>query len=191
VFVNVAGRERFGVVPQTELGAVKDDLVARFAALRGPDGKPVTDVVHRSEDVFAGDSLDGAPDLMPVLRDHRFELNDELFHRDPFTDVSDLPRGVHHPDGIVVVAGPQAPAQARLAGSVMDVAPTLLYMAGLKVPEGLDGEVLTGAFGPVHLERRPVEYIAPLSSRGRDGGSPYSAADEELVEESLRGLGYL
>jgi predicted AlkP superfamily phosphohydrolase/phosphomutase len=190
IFVNVAGRERFGIVPPGELESLKDEIVRRFEELRDPRGEPVTDHVHRSEDVFHGDSLEGAPDVLPVLRDHRYELDDELFHKDAFTDLRHLPRGVHHPDGIVVVAG-AGTRPGRVDGSVMDVMPTLLYQAGLKVPEGLDGGVLTDAFDPAWVTDRPVASTAPLSSSDKDETSPYSQEEEALIEESLRGLGYL
>jgi predicted AlkP superfamily phosphohydrolase/phosphomutase len=179
-------------VPPADLPRIKDDLAARFHALTGPDGAPVTDHIHRSEDVFHGDALEGAPDLLPVLRNHRYELDDEIFHRSPFTDQSHLPRGVHHPDGIVVVAGKGIRGgYSGLHGSVMDVTPTLLHMAGLKVPEGLDGSVLTDAFTPESLRDQPVSTLAPLSSRPKDEASPYSDEEEAVIEESLRGLGYL
>ncbi|MDQ3983335.1 MAG: alkaline phosphatase family protein [Actinomycetota bacterium] len=190
VFVNLAGRERYGIVPREKLGALKDEIAARFLELRDDRGEPVTDRVHRGEDVFHGDALEGAPDLLPVLRDHRYELDDELFHREPFTDLRHLPRGVHHPDGIVIVAGAGTHA-GRVSGSVLDVTPTLLYQARLKVPEGLDGRVLTPAFDAALLSERPVATTAALSSADRDEASPYSQEEEALIEESLRGLGYL
>jgi len=178
-------------VPPAELEDLKDAITARFEALSGPDGDPITDRVHRSEDVFHGDALDGAPDLMPVLRDHRFELDDELFFRRPFTDQRHLPRGVHHPEGIVVVSGPGVQISRDLTGSVMDVTPTLLHMAGLQVPEGLDGSVLTDAFTAGALESRPISSAGALSSRATEESSPYSQEEEAAIEESLRGLGYL
>lgn len=192
IFVNVAGRERFGWVPPVDVPRIKDDLSARFLALTGPDGRPVTDHVYRSEDVFHGDALEGAPDLLPVLRDHHYELDDEIFHRKPFTDQSHLPRGVHHPDGIVAIAGRGVrDGHSGLRGSVMDVTPTLLHMAGLEVPDDLDGGVLTDAFTPEALRDRPVSMLAPLSSKPKDESSPYSEEEEAVIEESLRGLGYL
>jgi predicted AlkP superfamily phosphohydrolase/phosphomutase len=191
VFVNVAGRDRFGIVPAAELQAIKDDLVQRFTALEAHDGAPATDRVWRSEDVFHGDALEGAPDVLPVMRDHRFELDDELFHRNPFSDVRHMPRGVHQPDGVVIVAGPGVTPGGTIDGSVMDVLPTLLYQAGLAVPEGLDGKVLEDAFDRTHLEAQPVSTTAPLSSEAKDEASPYSDEEEALIEESLRGLGYL
>ena len=191
VFVNLKGREREGIVEPSELEALKDDLVRRFTALQAPDGSPATDRVYRSQDVFHGDALKGAPDVLPVLRDHRFELDDELFHTNAFTDLRHLPRGVHHPDGVVIVTGPGVRAGARISGDVMDVTPTLLYQAGLDVPEGLDGGVLTDAFEPDHLEDHPIRTTTPLSSSKQEEASPYSEEEEAIIEESLRGLGYL
>lgn len=191
VFVNLKGRERYGIVEETELQGIKDDLVRRFESLQAPDGTKATDHVWRSEEVFHGDALKGAPDVLPVLRDHRFELDDELFHRNAFTDLRHMPRGVHHPDGIVVVGGPGVGGGREISGTVMDVTPTLLYLAGLEVPDGLDGSVLTDAFDPNALEDRPVRTTSPLSSRQEEEESPYSAEEEALIEESLRGLGYL
>jgi predicted AlkP superfamily phosphohydrolase/phosphomutase len=191
IFINLKGRERFGAVEPSDLESIKSDLIRRLEDLRGPDGRPATDRVYRSEEVFSGGALDGAPDLLPVLRDHRFELDDEIFHRGVFTDQSHLPRGVHHPDGIVAISGPGAVPISDLRRNVLDVTPTLMYMAGLKVPEGLDGEVIEEGFTPEHRRAHPVETTAPLSSKSADGSSPYSAEEEALIEESLRGLGYL
>lgn len=190
VYVNLKGREAQGIVAEDELERLKDDLANRFADLTGPDGTTVTDRVYRSQDVFHGDALEGAPDVLPVLRDHRYELDDELFHKEPFTDYSHLPRGVHHPRGIGIVAGPGTHA-GDLEGSVMDVTPTLLYMAGLAVPDDLDGRVLEDAFTPEALKKQPLQTAAPLSSSPKDESSPYSADEEAIIEESLRGLGYL
>jgi predicted AlkP superfamily phosphohydrolase/phosphomutase len=191
IFVNLKGREQFGVVEPDRLQSLKEEIAERFKTLKGPEGDSVTDKVWLSEEVFSGNALDGAPDVLPVLRDHRFELDDELFHTDGFTDYRDLPRGVHHPDGIGIVAGSGVQGDAELNGSVMDVTPTILYMAGLEVPKGLDGRVLESCFTPERLAEKPVRTTAPLSSKQSEEESPYSAEEEAMIEESLRGLGYL
>lgn len=190
IFVNLAGRERCGIVPSEQLEPLKDEIARRFGELKGPDGEPATDRVYRSQDVFHGDDLTGAPDILPVMRDHRFELDDEVFHRDPFTDVRHLPRGVHHFDGMVIVAGPGVDKK-DIHASVLDITPTVLYLAGLAVPDGLDGAVITSAFDDDFLAGRPIATTAPLSSETREESSPYSKEEEALIEESLRGLGYL
>ena len=76
-------------------------------------------------------------------------------------------------------------------GSILDVTPTLLYLAGLKVPEGLDGSVLTGAFNDDHLNSNPVQMTDPVGPAQRDDSSPYSEEEEKVIEETLKGLGYI
>lgn len=192
IFVNLKGRERYGIVDPTELDRLKQELRERLRALKAPDGRVACDEVHLSEEVFHGDALEGAPDLLPVLRDHRYELDDEIFHRDAFTDTSHLPRGVHHPDGIGIFAGPGVRGARGVDSSVLDVTPTLLYMAGLEVPEGLDGRVVTEAFDDDHLAAHPIRSGRKMAHSDAGGDeSPYSAAEEAAIEESLRGLGYL
>ena len=54
-------------------------------------------------------------------------------------------------------------AGARSTARVMDVLPTLLYQAGLAVPEGLDGKVMEDAFDQEHLKARPVsDHVASI-----------------------------
>jgi arylsulfatase A-like enzyme len=79
----------------------------------------------------------------------------------------------------------------RIEGTVMDVTPTLLYQAGLAVPTGLDGRVLEAAFSQQHLDANPVSWTEPPAHPGDGGASPYSAEEEEQIEDALRGLGYL
>ena len=191
IFINLEGRERFGIVRRDDATAVSQDLVRRFKDLEAPDGKPVTDEVHTADEVFTGTALEGAPDVLPVLRNHRYDLDDEVFHKEAFTDTSHLPRGVHHPDGVVVYAGPGVRQSSQVSGSVVDVTPTLLYMAGLAIPEGLDGKVATDAYDPGHLGRHPVETTAAPGHEQHDESSPYSEEEEAAIEESLRGLGYI
>jgi predicted AlkP superfamily phosphohydrolase/phosphomutase len=191
IFINTAGRERFGIVAPSEVAEIKDQLELRLRSLTGPDGAKVVDEVFRSEDVFAGEALEGAPDLIMFMRDHNYVPDDEVFHKSPFTDHTSLPRGGHHPDGIIVAAGPGVQAGAQLDASILDVTPTLLYMARLKVPEGLDGGVIKAAFQSEQLASQPVEETSSVKLTARDQSSPYSKEEEKMIEEALRGLGYL
>lgn len=191
LYVNLKGREQHGIVDPAELDALKSEIRDRFRNLRAPDGELACDEVYLSEEVFHGKEVAGAPDVLPILRDHRYELDDEIFHKQAFTDHSRLPRGVHHPDGIGIFAGPGVKTSSDLASSILDVTPTLLYMSGLEVPDGLDGSVVTDAFDDDHLTGNPIKTRSATSQAPREEESPYSAEEEAAIEESLRGLGYL
>jgi hypothetical protein len=72
------------------------------------------------------------------------------------------------------------------------MAPTALYLAGLKLPE-MDGKVLTEFLPESLVNDRPVvieKMDLPLAGAGAEA-SPYSADEEAAIEESLRNLGYL
>ena len=74
----------------------------------------------------------------------------------------------------------------------IDIMPTALYLAGLKLPK-LDGAVMSDALPSGWLEEQPVRIEAmdlPLAGEGA-AATPYSAEEEAQIEESLRNLGYL
>ena len=194
IYVNLQGREPHGIVPQGDYESVRDEIIERFESLRDPDdGGPVADKVWRREEVMSGPAAAGAPDLFPVCRAYSYELSDGLFSASILTDYRDLPRGFHHMDGIIGLAGPGVEARSDVRASVYDIAPTALYLAGLDIPEETDGRVLDELLPAVMVSARPVVIRAmdlPLAGVGAEAG-PYSAEEEAQIEESLRNLGYL
>ena len=73
---------------------------------------------------------------------------------------------------------------------MVDVLPTVLHMAGLAVPRGLDGRVVEGVLSP-GAAARPVATVAAAVGQERSEDYPFSPEEEAQIEESLRGLGYL
>jgi hypothetical protein len=73
----------------------------------------------------------------------------------------------------------------------MDIAPTLLHVMGLRVPEDMDGRVAVDLLAPAaSSSQRAVTYREPISKEIGD----ISAADhidEDEVLEKLRALGYI
>ncbi len=68
----------------------------------------------------------------------------------------------------------------------MDLAPTILHLMGLPVPDDMDGRVLTSALS---IERA-VEYEEVRAAEA-DAEAGLSAEETAEVEERLRSLGYL
>ena len=72
----------------------------------------------------------------------------------------------------------------------MDVAPTILHLLGLPVPQGMDGRVLTDALQSDFLESAPVRFEdVPLEV----DPSKYEMTEKEAeeVKKMLKGLGYI
>lgn len=193
IYVNLDGREPEGIVPESDYEEVRDEVIRGFKAMVDPDdGLPVTDVVHRREEVSEGPEMQWGPDLFPVCRAHAYELSDGLFSPSILTDFRDLPRGFHHMDGIFGLAGPGIEPRRDAKAHLYDMAPTALYLAGLDVPE-MDGKVLTELLPREMVTGRPPVFKKmdlPLAGEGAEA-SPYSAEEEAAIEASLRNLGYL
>lgn len=194
VYVNLEGREPGGIVAPERYERTRDEVVARLEALVDPDdGRPVVDRVFRREEVMAGPEARWAPDLFPVCRGYTYELSDGLFSTSTITDYRHLPRGFHQIEGVIGVAGPGIGSRSDLRATLPDVAPTALYLAGVAIPEAMEGRVVEEALPADLLARRPARREAmdlPLAGAGAEA-SPYSAAEEAEIEESLRNLGYL
>ena len=97
--------------------------------------------------------------------------------------------GSHRHEGVAVLSGPAVAAGASLAGELVDVAPTLLYLLGHAIPSDLEGRVLFEAFRPELLDERPTEYDDTAPAEFESERAELEDAAE--VERRLRGLGYL
>lgn len=191
IHVNERGTFPAGCVEWAGTEALAEEIAGRLMELRDPaDGLPVVDTVVRRDDVIHGPHAPRAPHLFPFCRDQRYELSDTLAARAVITDHRDRPWGYHHSDGIFVAAGPGVAAGLLAEGlDVVDVLPTALHLAGLAVPEGLDGRVAAGA--PRSIASRPSVTVNAPGSFERSVQYPFSPQEEAEIENSLRGLGYI
>ncbi len=73
--------------------------------------------------------------------------------------------------------------------NIVDVAPTVLQLMQLPVPDRMDGRVLAEIFSDRPAE--PLRESVPAASNAYADDDAYSAEDEEAVKERLRQLGYL
>jgi hypothetical protein len=64
IYLNLAGREKNGIVNINQRDALLDRITSRLTALRDRDGQPVVASVYRPASVFHGSALQSAPDLI-------------------------------------------------------------------------------------------------------------------------------
>jgi predicted AlkP superfamily phosphohydrolase/phosphomutase len=90
------------------------------------------------------------------------------------------------PDGVLLIAGEGIRSGSAPAGaSVLDVAPTLLYLMGLPVARDMEGRVLTEILDPAFAEENPVTFIPSYESLAVTPAAPGPPLDElpSLPEE--------
>jgi predicted AlkP superfamily phosphohydrolase/phosphomutase len=185
VNINLAGREEAGGVVSADFERVRDEVAAVLLDARDPEtGVPILKGVVTGSGYFHGDFATEAPDLVLQFHDgyaYGTTMGKVLFPW-PYC------QGVHRREGIIAAAGPSIRESINAgAVSIMDVAPTVLSILGIPIPEGTDGR----AASEILRTEREVE-IAAVSQVKRDAApSSYSDEEEEAVRERLRGLGYI
>ena len=181
--VNLRGREPHGTVSAVEAGALAREIRDRLAELRYPNGEPLFEGVRLAGEAFHGPFADRGPDLvLPPRSDayagpvagHKYLVDR---HRNS---------GEHARYGVFVAWGEGIASGAEVDGArLMDVAPTVLASLGEPPTVEMDGRVL----GEVFVEGLE---LAPHGSSAKESFETGLSDDEEaLVEERLRGLGYI
>jgi predicted AlkP superfamily phosphohydrolase/phosphomutase len=178
VWINLAGREEAGRVAAADYERVRDDVIAALLDWKLPGGGHVVARARRREEVYAGQHVDRAPDLVLELAlDGGYGLSLVPTPRSSavpalrWLEAHELAggrgrgmNGTHRPEGIWIEHGRAAPAFATGHAALTDAAPVILRAMGLAHSDSAAG---------------------PPTARA------YTAAEEAIVAERLRRLGYL
>jgi predicted AlkP superfamily phosphohydrolase/phosphomutase len=202
--INLKGLKPQGIVDPAEYDSLVAFIIEKLAELKDPrTGKPVINRVYRREEVFQGPFAEEGADL---ILDWWSE--NSLFSTEPsFPEDTNQPAliirehrpsekaewgGTHRLHGIIVARAPALKAGAKIENArLIDMAPTFLQLLGVRVPEDMDGRVLTEAFRPEFLQDHPVRPGPPSGTSETERSSGYSDEESAKVEERLQALGYL
>lgn len=170
---------------------VRSRLIRDLEEFKDPaTGERIIAEIHKREDVFPGEAMRDAPDLLLVLRDFGFvSVKNKL----PVVEPREYPVGTHHPDGVFFAYGPGiTPGTLLGKRHITDVTATLLYSLGLTVPSDFEGVVPPGMFTAEHKAAHPIVVGAPTLTGTRDVDHNTMADDEKKkIMEQLQMLGYM
>ncbi len=142
VRVNLAGREPGGIVaPGREHAAVCEEVAGALSRLVDVrTGEPVVDRIFRADLAFPGPESYRLPDLLVSWRTAR--PIDAVWSPEVGTIAGTSPdprTGNHRPEGFALLYGAGVPAGRRVAGHVLDLAPTVLDWFGIEAPAWMEG----------------------------------------------------
>ena len=204
IWINLKGVKSRGIVEPAEYRALTDFIIEKLGELKDPrTGKPIIARVYRRDEIFHGPF---AQETADIILDWWSE--DSLFSTLPsFKKDKDKPPviirehqpsqdsewgGTHRLHGILIGRGPVLAAGAEIENArLIDLAPTILYLLGVPVPEDMDGKVLTGMFRSDFLAAHPCQAGDASGVSERYSTTGYTEAESAQVEERLRALGYL
>ncbi len=196
LYINLKDRQPCGIVPQDEYEALRDELTARLLGDEcravDPNGKTIQlfSAVHKPEELY-GVSREDQPwlpdlilsphDSLAVVRKIR---GGDVVRWLPYRKLE----GTHRSDGILVATGPGIAAGRKVKAHIVDCAPTILAMLGLRIPSDMEGSVITDMFDrALTIETEQAQRVEPSS----DTGEVFSAEEMKQVTDRLADLGYL
>jgi predicted AlkP superfamily phosphohydrolase/phosphomutase len=185
--VNLSGRNKNGVVRPEDLEKTCAALIEELSGWTDARGVRAVERVARRSEVYAGPFSGRSSDLYVYW-------NASANFGDPPPEVRARGfwwSGDHRPEGILICKGPGIRRTSQLNLPVVyDLVPTVMYLAGLPVPSGLDGRVIEEACAESFIASHPLRVGQPGGGAAGERGG-LSKSEEEMIEEKLRGLGYL
>lgn len=203
VYLNLKGREPHGIVEPGDYLAVRDQVTAVLRELRDPaTGQPLVERIIPREQagspLLTSPPLVGGreggrqgPDLHVVMDGYR-TIAFPLFAADGKVITLQIrgDSGCHRRHGVFVASGPDVQRRQLIEGArIVDLAPTILHLMGVPVPDDMDGRVLQDALTAEFRARRQVaqQPATPAAQTPSD----FTPDEQAEVEERLRALGYL
>ena len=148
LYINLDGREKLGIVPQTEKRALMEEIAAKLEQVHDVNGAKVIDKVYITSDLYPNADPMVAPDmLIGYKRNYRaswatalggigrgyFEDNTDRWSGDHCIELSLVP-GILMSNMKLAVADPE----------LSDLGPSILQLFGIARPNTMDGRNIFG-----------------------------------------------
>lgn len=191
--INLKGRQPQGCIePGADYERVINQIVQALREVRDPvTGETIVQEVWRRAEIYVGPYLEIAPDVVFVCRSsHRtgVELQGDYVGPVPLDTLQQY-NGVHTMDGIFFAHGMGVASGREIVGArLVDIAPTVLYLAGLPLPREMDGRVLTEIL-VAQESAAPATYVDTQPQAGSQAS--VTVEEEDAMLAKLRGLGYV
>jgi len=180
IYLNVKGRDPQGSVNPEEYKTIRDEIIKKLKSLKDPKtGKKLNIKVFKREDIY-GVSVqnENLPDLVVLV-------NEEINGINPKIGIGEVisygKGGNHRLHGIFSAYGKGIKKGYKIENAkIYDVAPTILHIFELPIPNGMDGEVLMEIFeSDSEFAKRKPKYVDP---------SYYGEKEEEKVRQTIKNL---
>ncbi len=167
IVINLKGRQPKGIVFQEEYEDIRNAIIRQIKEIKDPDaGEGIVECIYKREELFSGDFVKGAPDIIIKLKagysaDSSTKISGILEEENLLEPIT----ADHTRNGLFIISGSLIKKGTSLNRiNLLDVAPTILSLAGVPIPSDLDGRVLSEAFLE---ESKPASVILELSESER------------------------
>jgi predicted AlkP superfamily phosphohydrolase/phosphomutase len=141
VYLNIKGREPNGIIPPDEVDSFRHTLSTRLETIAGPDGDTIGNAVRLPDQTYQ--ECNGTPpDLLVYCSALRLRAIGTVGYDSIFASENDTgPDDANHDfEGVFAAsANLAAPGVPLDSMSLLDVAPTILDLLGVAIPETMHG----------------------------------------------------
>ena len=195
IYLNVIGREPSGCIqPGSEYEQVRQEIIAQLKELHDPEtGEKVVESVYCREEIYHGDQLAFAPDIVFIpTRLEYFGFGEYEFGSHKIIEA--MKRGIsgtHRMNGIFMAYGRQIrPGVTVENATLFDLAPTIMHLMSAPIAEQMDGRVLIEAIS-LDFQKASVDHFGDWSPTDNGDATGLTESQKRIVAERLRGLGYV
>ena len=206
IWINLKGRDPLGTVePGEQYAKLCKHIQKELQSLRDPDTQePIIDKIYRKDEVYHGAEVHKAPDLVLVFKDGDYVLRPSYYTNENVVikflsrvELEKMEKNLHcnsrHlPNGVFMMKGQEVKTGARVGGAeIIDLAPTILYLMGVPVPNDIDGKILTQCLQPDFVAKNPLKFSHEDETPSETKEEEYSEEDADIIRKRLSSLGYL
>jgi predicted AlkP superfamily phosphohydrolase/phosphomutase len=162
------------------------NLKKQLLELKDPESEQkIVKNIFSKEEIYNGPMLNLLPDLVAEL-DEEYLATSEL---GPFT-FCNTKHFAHQKYGTIIAYGDDFKEKMLINNAeIVDVAPTILHMLDVPIPEDMDGKVLKGIFREgSNSANREIKRKKPVNRKSED--IELGKEDEEAIKKRLKSLGY-
>lgn len=144
IYMNLKGRDIHGIVEKDDYNQLRKQIYDILKNYKY-NGKNVIDRIHFKEEIYNGEYLIEAPDIV-YTTSNEFESVDALTKGSIMEPITE-PSGHHRLEGIFLSYGPDINSGSNIKDAkIYDIAPTILHLMNVPIPEYMDGKVLKDIF---------------------------------------------
>lgn len=205
IWINKKGLWPSGIVTDEEYPEIVSYLKEKLYSLKNPQtGNPLIRKIYEKREVYKGRHLTAAPDLIIDWWSEDSFVYMPTSNRDGKGFIENIAgkkvvtgtewSGTHRLNGMVLLKGEQFNSGVLNDSiHITDLAPILLYMLRVSVPQEMDGRVPASIFNPYYLMKNPINYGKDELSTVSEKRDKETYTEEEVakIEERLRSLGYI
>lgn len=151
----------------------KKELKKLLENLIDPDtDEAIIEKIYEAKDVYPGFTMNEDFEVLVILPREGYSTYESIpSDRNVIVADPEIEKANHRQNGILLVYGRGVKKSQRVDAKIYDIAPTILHIFGLPIPNDMDGRVLTEIFEEdSEFARREPKYVDPrdYEKKGED-----------------------